>query len=337
MKGEKMKVLIIGAGRMGTRHMQGVQKVQNVEKIVVTDIKEDALNNAKATLENNTRVSFVLFSDLQDERFDICIIASVASDRKRLCEFAVSCGCEYLMIEKPLGQSYDEVDNLIQYFNSLPIKVVVNLNMRLYDPVIKLKLDLGKYKQLQGEIVVTLNTGTLGIGCNGIHYLDFLFFIMDADKAEIVAAEVDDTIIPSGRGLQFCDFGGWAVIKYYKSEHLCCTALLSMSAKSTVFGGWEIVAPFGRISIDEIAQERTTTLRKEDSNMPINRYAADYLPAEKESFVSPFLGDLTTLWINELQNGKNLLPEAKESLKVHKLMFDWLSFSKTHKTIFPIT
>ena len=332
-----MKVLIIGAGRMGTRHMQGAQKAKNVEKIVITDIKEEALTNAKTVSENDPRVGFILFENLEIEKYDICIIASVADNRKQLCEFAVRCQCQYLMIEKPLGQSYEEVEKLIQYFNSLPINVVVNLNMRLYDPVNKLKIDLKKYRQLQGETVVTLNTGTLGIGCNGIHYLDFLFFIMDADKAEIIAAEVDDTIIPSGRGSQFCDFGGWAVIKYYNGQKLRCTAMLSMSAKSTVFGGWEIVAPFGRITIDEIAQERITILRKEDSNMPMNRYAADYLPAEKETFAAPFLGDLTAMWINELQNGKNLLPDARESLKAHKLMFDWLSYSKTHKKVFPIT
>jgi hypothetical protein len=31
------------------------------------------------------------------------------------------------------------------------------------------------------------------------------------------------------------------------------------------------------------------------------------------------------------------LPSLAESLKVHKLMFDWLSLSATHQSVFPIT
>ena len=332
-----MKVLIIGAGRMGIRHLQGALQVSEVISVMVLDIKQEALDIAKDTVENNPKVKYCLLDNFNPETFDVCIIASTAGNRKFLCELAARCNCKNVMIEKPLGQSYAEVEELVSYLDTRPYTTAVNLNMRLYQPVRKLKSDLALISQLQGEKNITLNTGTLGIGCNGIHYLDFIYFILDANRAEIAAAEVDDTLIPSGRGPGFCDFGGWAVIKYYRDDLLLGTALFSMSAKSTVFGGWEIVAPFGRISIDEIAQKRITSLRKGDSSMPMNRYAADYLSPEEEPFIAPFLGDLTAEWIKGLINGINLLPKIKESLKVHQLMFDWLSHSKTHKEIFPIT
>lgn len=332
-----MKILIVGAGRMGIRHLQGVLSVNTVEKVTILDINPVALQNAVDAVKNDNRLQTALISAYQPQPHDVCILASTAKNRKSLIDLAVACGCKNLMIEKPLGQSYEEVEQLVNYLDTLPLTAVVNLNMRQYEPVKKLASDLGSVPQLQGNKTITLNTGTLGIGCNGIHYLDKVFFILNADRAEIVAAEIEDTLIPSGRGKEFCDFGGWAVMKFYRGETYIGRLLISMSSTSTVFGGWEIVAPYGRIVIDEIATTRNTILRKEESEMPLNRYGADYLPPVTEKYEAPFLGDLTAAWIHSLLNGENALPEVKESLKAHKLMFDWLAFSKTHKKIYPIT
>lgn len=332
-----MDVLIIGAGRMGIRHLQGILKSQHCCRTILLDINPEALAAARTAVNNDPRLTTFLATEFKATPMDVCIIASTAKNRRPLIDLAVECGCRYLMIEKPLGQSLDEVEQLIAYTEKLPMKVVVNLNMRMYEPVKKLKADLMTLPQMQGDKTITLNTGTLGIGCNGIHYLDKVFFLLDADDARIVDAEIDERLIPSGRGPSFCDFGGWAVIKFYKQGRFAGKLMASMAADSTVFGGWEIVAPFARVVIDEIAATRRTLLRKEDSTMPLNRYAADFEEQPVEKYEAPFLGDLTTQWLEGLEKGVNLLPELSESLKAHKLMFEWLAYSKTHKHIFPIT
>lgn len=331
------KVLIIGAGRMGIRHLQGVLQVKEIQEITILDIKQSALETAKEVVTGDTNVKYCLLDQFVPQLFDICIIANTAVNRKHTCELAGQCGCKYVMIEKPLGQSYMEVEALVSYLSTFSFTTVVNLNMRMYDAVNKLKQDLLTTPQLQGEKAITLNTGTLGIGCNGIHYLDLMFYILNADRAEIIAAEVNDDVIPSGRGPEFCDFGGWSMMNYYHCENLLAKVFFSMSSKSTVFGGWEIVSPCGRIMIDEIAQRRINVLRKEDSQMPLNRYAADYLPYNEEPFVAPFLGDLTSRWITGLLKGNSVLPDIQETLKVHQVMFEWLAYSKTYHNIFPIT
>lgn len=45
---KSIKLLIVGAGRMGIRHAIGAAFVPNVEKIAIFDISENALDNAKA-------------------------------------------------------------------------------------------------------------------------------------------------------------------------------------------------------------------------------------------------------------------------------------------------
>lgn len=334
-----MRVLVIGAGRMGTRHVQGIAPLDIVSSVCLADIKKEALDLAKKTIGDIGKVKYKLLNEIdgESEHYDVCIIATTAGNRKNLCDLAVKCGVKNLMVEKPLGQSYEQVLELVEEMSNLPFSVVVNLNMRMYETFKNLKNDLFSLPQMKGEKVITLNTGTLGIGCNGIHYLDLLYFILDADRAELIAGDVDKEVIPSGRGESFCDFGGWSVINFYKNNEYLARAMISMSSKSTLFGSWDIVGPHGKIMLDEIAGKRVDSLRKEDSKMPISRYAADYMSPNTIAINSPFLGDLTAEWIRGIDQGRNLLPEIKSSLKVHKLMFDWLSKSKTHSGIFPIT
>lgn len=334
-----MKVLIIGAGRMGIRHAQGVQEVSLVSSAEIVDINTAALDNARGQLKD-PRFTFSLLEELPTLNkgpFDVCIIAATAGDRIGLLKLAKLLQCKNILIEKPLGQSIDQVKQLISFIEDNKLNCAVNLNMRLYKSFIELKDDLQMLPQLKGDKTITVNTGTLGIGANGIHYLDLLYFLLDADTAKLVAAEVDETVIPSGRGQQFGDFGGWAVIKFYKEQEFVGKALVSMSSTSTVFGSWEIVAPHGRIYFNEVEGKRIDTLRRADSQMPVNRYFADYNSPVQSSIESPFLGKLTAQWIEELSQGKDLLPKVAESLKVHELMFEWLNKSKTHKEIFPIT
>lgn len=331
-----MKNLIIGAGKMGIRHAQGVKSLAETTAVTMADISKDALENAMKAIDDS-RFSYKLINELKDEEFDFCIIAATASGRNELLQLARQVKSKHILVEKPLGQSMQQVLDLKQYVDENALNCYVNLNMRLYESFIILKNDLQKIPQLQGNKTITINTGTLGIGANGIHYLDLFYFILNANSAELVAAEIDDALIPSGRGAAFGDFGGWAVIKFYRDKVYQGKVLLSMASDSTVFGSWEIVAPNGRIYFNEVEGKRVDTFRKEDSQLPVNRYFGDYLPPVESNISSPFLGDLTAIWIKGLLEGKSLLPKIDESIKVHELLFAWLAKSNQYKKKFPIT
>lgn len=327
---------------MGLRHARGVLSADVATEVVLIDQRQQALDDALEALSEayqKGKLSLKLLDDFNPkaENFDVCILATTASSRKELCSIAVDCEVKYLLIEKPLGQSYDQVKDLAESIETYPFETCVNLNMRMYDTFIDLRDDLAQLPQMNGCKTITLNTGTLGIGCNGIHYLDLLFFVLDADKADIVAAEIDDRLIPSGRGEEFCDFGGWAVINFYKSDDRIATAMISMAATSSYFGSWDIVGPNGNIKIDEISGVRTDTFRKHESVLPIYRYAGDYLPPQKIKINSPMLETITASWIKGLADGVNFLPCISDSLKVHRLMFEWLEASNSHSKIFPVT
>lgn len=329
---------------MGIRHCLGAMKVSQVEKIVVVDINEAALKNAQEQLlskEEYHKFSFFLTDDYfkSNDHADVVIIAATAGNRVETCERILTLNPKYILVEKPLGQSLGQVRELIAFFDKHKnIRAYVNLNTRLYPAYNKLENDLASLPQFKGRKTISINTGTLGVGANGIHYIDLLKYLLNAHEIDFVAGEIDESIIPSGRGSDFCDFGGWAVIDYkdYNNEILG-RAHLILGSQSTTFGPWEFVGTNGRILIDEFEQTRFNKLRKPDSELPVQRYAGDYMPITTEEFIIPFLNDLTQIWIEELLKGNMILPEIKESLEVHEILFKWLSLSKTHKQIYPIT
>lgn len=336
-----MKLIIIGAGRMGMRHALGAAKNKNIDEILLLDINNTALDNAKKQLEQEgvlPKFKLDLFENLMSSNFnaEIAIIASPAKNRQEICSLLIDKGVKDILVEKPLGQSIGEVKELATFVAANNVNAYVNLNMRLYPSFIKLKDDMRNYPQLRGYKIISINTGSIGIGANGIHYLDMLFFLFDADDFKIVAGEIEQEVLESGRGPEYSDFGGWCTIKFFNKKLEIGRAHISITAKSSVFGGWDIIGSFGHIIVNEIDQEQTTTLRKEDSTMPIQRYGGDYMKSEKSAFISPFLGDMTEVWIDSIANGKSMLPTIEESIKVHQLMFDWLKLS-IHHTVFPIT
>ena len=338
-----MKVAIIGAGRMGIRHAQGIDTIPEITEIYLVDLYESALLDAAkvvANLEHPEKFKFLLtenFNSLKDE-IDIAIIASTAGDRLETISNVIDKKIKHLLLEKPLGQSLEEVQKIATYLKQYPeITSSVNFSMRLTPSMIQLKQDLKTFPQMAGPITLMVNTGAIGIGANGIHLLDICMFLFEADRAEIIAAEIEEEIIPSGRGSKFNDFGGWCVIKFYTKGTYTGKLIISISATSTPFGPIEIIGTHGRIHYDEVRGTRIDSLRKEDSELPVYRYHGDYLPDINREFISVTLSDLTHYWLKNLLNNTMVLPSVDESITIHEVLFDWLSRSKTHSKLYPIT
>ncbi len=326
---------------MGIRHAIGALESGCVDRIFLLDISKASIENAITQLNqlaNYDKIRAILIENFKPCNVDIVIIAATASNRLETCKLALECNPSTILIEKPLGQSYEEVTELVDYLDKFDTDVSVNLNTRLYPFIQNLKSDIFTLPQFKGPINISYNGGSLGVGANGIHYLDLFYFLYDADSAELVYAEIEPNILPSGRGEEFGDFGGIAVIKFYDSmQSYLGRATISLSSTSTAFGGWEIIGSHGRIRINELEGSRVDILRSKDSSKPVFKYAADYLPPNHIEIESPMLSNVTKIWLQNLSNKINTLPSLKETLKVHKLMFDWLDQCKIYKGNFPIT
>jgi len=330
---------------MGMRHALGASQVDGLELICLADLSPESLRNAEEQISHYSELNIELFDFVSVDSlressasFDVAIIATTAQDRHSVCNLAIDKGIKDMLIEKPLGQSKLEVEELIKLVESRGVSGQVNFGRRLYGGVNKLKDDFLNVPQLQGEKVITMNTGAIGIGANGIHYIDMFCYLLDAVRVELVAGEIESNPIKSGRGSQFEDNGGWCTLKFYNSSNACQgRAHISITAGSSAFGTWSVLAPHALVTINELERQRIGKMRKEGSTLPVYRYAGDYRKPVTSDYEMLPMEEVTKAWLEGLMAGENLLPSLKESVLAHTVLFDWLELNEERKEKFPIT
>src|SRR5882724_4477107 len=119
-----MKLIITGAGRMGIRHATGALQADGVSEICITDIAPAALDNARTQLaqqKNFEKLRVCSISEVKG-KYDIAIIASTAGNRIETCRQVMQLNPSYVLIEKPLGQSLSEVEDLVDWFNDQSVE-----------------------------------------------------------------------------------------------------------------------------------------------------------------------------------------------------------------------
>ncbi len=98
-----MKVLIVGAGNIGRRHMQGLAGVPEVTGVNLVDPSAKALKLAKqmalAEEKEGRRINVHLHRSIPDTTHDLAIIATNANQRRVMWE-RVRAHCKWVILEK---------------------------------------------------------------------------------------------------------------------------------------------------------------------------------------------------------------------------------------------
>ena len=100
-------ILIVGAGQIGSRHLQGLAKLEIDTRIYVVDPDENALSIAKARYDeaqmhsNKQALFFYKSLNLVKDTIDVAIIATNAKVRKKIIQTVVACvKVRYFILEK---------------------------------------------------------------------------------------------------------------------------------------------------------------------------------------------------------------------------------------------
>jgi len=213
------KVLIIGAGQIGSRHLQGVLKSTYRLNITLVDPSLKSLKLSKL------RASEIKFGNSEskinyrqnlpkNKNFEICIISTNADVRAEVTKnFLKHCQTKHIIFEKILFQKdldFDDISKLIDKFN---IKTWVNLPRRNYCAYqeIKDKMDTDK------SIKVIINGSSWGMACNSIHFIDLFAYLTNISEPKIIKASFSDNLLESKRGKKFYEVNG--LIKYKIGLH----------------------------------------------------------------------------------------------------------------------
>ena len=195
-------IVVIGAGQLGSRHLQALSKVNFQTTIEVVDPFASSLEVAKARFdemsENSSIVGIRYVSSISQlsTNVDLAIIATNADVRAEVIRQLVKqCDVKNLVLEKVLFQKteeYSEIQALLEVKN---IKTWVNHPRRMFPYYAKLKELLVDSKQVSYQV----QGGDWGLACNGLHFIDHLAFLTGCVDLKINTDGLNSSVIVSKR------------------------------------------------------------------------------------------------------------------------------------------
>ena len=196
-----INVIIIGAGQLGSRHLQGILLSKHELSVHVVDPSKQSLKVAEeraATIEKGNMGSEVHFCcDMPNGMdFKVAVIATTAQHRyvvsKRLLE---NNNIEHLILEKVLFQKLDEYGLANQLLDSTGTRGWVNCPRRMYPIYQQIGELVSKSESFQLDILGS----QWGMACNGIHFLDLAAYFAGESQITISNTELEPGVVESKR------------------------------------------------------------------------------------------------------------------------------------------
>ena len=167
------RLIVVGAGKLGAFHLQGLAKIENPVTIDVYDPKLKALSNARVLCDKISgakkhRITYIDDAKNLKGDYDFGINATTSGFR---ANSVTQTGhlAEHWILEKILTQNLQQMDQIEAHFNRNQ-KIWVNHVLREMDWLKKAKKDIEK------DSIISLETigKDWSLACNLIHYLDLV-------------------------------------------------------------------------------------------------------------------------------------------------------------------
>lgn len=322
------KIALIGAGQLGSRHLQGLAKSDLEITIEVVEPFECSRNIAKQRFEEiqtNKKIKEIIFyeniSQLSDE-IDLVIVATNADVRFNVVEELLkSKKVNNLVLEKVLFQKIEDykiVDNLLKNTNT---KCWVNHTRRMF-PFYK---DFKKELLNSENINFSVSGGNWGLGCNGLHFLDCFSYLTGIENIELNSTYLDKKLYETKRK-GFNEVNGMIIGKLNNHNFT-----LNCFANNPSPVQFSITSDQVNIIIDESNGWYRISKKENNWNQEI-----------KEEKIVYFQSELTNILLNDIFDNNCTLPTYSEAMNLHvnylTLLIEHInSFSKNKYDFCPIT
>ena len=216
-------IVIIGAGGIGSRHLQSLSKIKIPLQIFVVDPILKALKIAKNMLEESTppynhskHTKYISNIKSIPKSIDIAIISTNADVRKIVFTDLVQLvKVKYVIFEKVAFQSVEEFQEVIRILDDLEIKSWVNCTRRMF-PFYKKLRDIFS---TENKVEIHYSGSNWGLGCNSIHLLDLFAYLTGQYHLTIDSSGLDKKMYPAKRN-NVIEFGGKLTAKTQRNDLL---------------------------------------------------------------------------------------------------------------------
>jgi len=243
---ELLNIAIIGAGHIGSRHLQALANLEEPARIQLVDPSPGSLEIAEKRFRDvykgeRDAITLQHFDSIQDLGMSQDLVI-VATDSRNRCDVIIelvqSKNICSMILEKFLFQAekeYYEVQDLLKKKN---IPAWVNCMLRATDFYRNLKSAL----TIDSPIRMTVEGKSWGLACNSIHFLDLFSFFTDCNDFEFSSVNLDEKIYNSRRS-GFKEFSGKLVGENSQGN------VLTLSCKEGACGEGDVGGPIS-IQID---------------------------------------------------------------------------------------
>ena len=297
------KILIVGCGNIGSRHLQAISKLnENLEIHVVEPNKKAVLvaKNRLKEIKNSKKHIFTWYKQVHELNscFDLSIVATNSDIRKNIIVDLLKMDNSKFLLEKIVCQSESDYKHLITNIKKHKAKAWVNLPMH-YFPFFK---NLKKKFKTSQSIYMSILTGNKGLGSTAIHYIDLFSWLCDRKNVHLNGDLIIPEIQLNKRGKNFSEFAG-IILGFTKNSQLSINFNPSIVLPIIV----NIWSGKKHIIIDETNQKIIYS---------------NYFSKSELNFRYVHISETTTLIAKEiLTRSRCSLPTLESSFNIHKELF----------------
>jgi myo-inositol 2-dehydrogenase / D-chiro-inositol 1-dehydrogenase len=199
----KLRLGIIGAGRIGRVHAETIQfRIPNAEVIAISDVRIEAARQAAADF-GIAGVHEDYHEILNNPAVQGVVICSSTDTHSRIIEEAAAAG-KHIFCEKPVDLTLAKIDSALEAVKKAGVKFQVGFNRR-YDPNFKRIADLVREGRIGEPQLVRITSRDPGpppaeyVKVSGGMFLDMT--IHDFDMARFVIGDEVEEVYAVGRNL----------------------------------------------------------------------------------------------------------------------------------------
>lgn len=324
-----MNCAIIGAGQLGSRHLQGLLSYKKESlNIFIIDPSDDSLFIAKQrALELEHKHSLTFTDSFQElpKHLDFVVIATNSKVRFVVMEILLQhASVSYLILEKVLFPDLEQYDKALKMVKENNIKCWVNHPRRMYNAYRELKNVFDTNK----TYTFHLTGASWGLACNGLHYIDLFEFLTDSKLSTISNDLLDGLPVESKRS-GYLEFEG-TLLGTLNNKHTF--SITSLKNQDLIAPTMSIMTDDVRIIIQESGTPKVYFLKKENN-----------FDIEENSFQVLYQSQLTGTLLEQIQtSGTCDLPSFEHASSTHKLFIEsilnkWNNETNSYKSTLPIT
>tara|TARA_X000000950_G_scaffold255918_1_gene320982 strand:+ start:320 stop:1300 length:981 start_codon:yes stop_codon:yes gene_type:complete len=196
-------VALIGCGKIGSRHLQSIIKLNFETKIYLVDPKKESINICLNLIENDLNKSqkenIKIYSEINEipSDIDFAIVATDSKPRFNILKYLLNEKMpKYLILEKLLFTKENEFAEALKLIKKADLKVWVNQWMST-EPSFR---NLCSYIQISEPIEVLVKGDNWGLCCNSVHYLELFDFLCNEEKLNIKGHEFEKVFFSKRQG-----------------------------------------------------------------------------------------------------------------------------------------